>query len=134
MKNKLDKHIDSKLKDCFESVQNKAPEHLWENISSELENDQVLDESIDKKVEDSYLNLTEKTAPAFLWNSINEGLHDVEETIDNSLDSKLKESYDKQVVVQTPNSVWYAISQQLNVDNTWNKISKVLDLKPVVSD
>ncbi|MCH2022932.1 MAG: PorT family protein [Saprospiraceae bacterium] len=134
MKNNLDKHIDSKLKDCFDSLQMNAPDHLWDSISSKLSKEHLLDDSIDEKLEKSYSNVTQKTAPSFLWDSINDELYSEEETFDDSLDHKLKYSYQNQEAAQAPNKVWYAISQQLNIDATWNKISKALDINPVISD
>ncbi len=134
MKNNTDKHIDSQIKKSFDSLQKKAPVHLWDNISEHLNSNQSIDQSIDNKVQDSFINHQQSSAPAFLWGAINEGLENAETDFNDSLDKKLKNSYDQQETSQTPDSVWFAINRQLNIDNTWNKISKVLDSNPVVSD
>ena len=70
MKDNLDTHIDSKIKNSFESLQSKAPIHLWDNISEQIDTEQTLDDVLDRKVENSYLNQADKTAPVFLWGSI----------------------------------------------------------------
>jgi hypothetical protein len=135
MKNNLDKNIDSKIKESFDGVQNKAPMDLWDSISEEMDLDQNLDGKLDSKLKDSFDGQLDKTvAPAFLWGSITDGLVDGAEFLDSALDRKVKESYEIEVGAKTPNSVWFAINRQLNIDKTWNKISKALDVKPVVSD
>jgi len=135
MKNNLDKNIDSKIKESFDGVQKKAPVNLWDNISEEMDLNQNLDGKLDSKLKDSFDGqLGKTTAPAFLWGSITDGLTEGEEVLDSTLDSKVKESYDAEVSAKTPNSVWFAINRQLNIDKTWTKISKALDVKPVVSD
>jgi hypothetical protein len=114
MKSNLDKHIDSKIKNSFESLQTKAPVHLWDNISEEMDMEHSLDETIDQKMEESYLSQANKTAPAFVWNAIADDL-DADALLDNDLDSKLKESFeDPNALPKAPAFLWGAISEDLN--------------------
>lgn len=171
MKNKLDQHIDDKLKTSFDSFQKKAPEHLWEQISEEMNAADALNASLDKKVQEGHLNIPAKKAPASIWNKIENGLDKTSPidtaldakikdgflseskvvpaflwgaisdelngppiAVDTILDDKLKEGFLAQETKKTPNKVWYAVSRQLNIDKTWERISKVLDKEPIVSD
>lgn len=171
MKNNLDQHIDTKLKTSFDAIQKKAPEHLWEQISEEMNVEDALNASLDEKVQTAHLDAPlqkapssiwdkiddaldettpidtildekvkdgflsdSKAAPVFLWGAISEELNTAPVSLDATLDHKLKEGFLTQETKKTPNKVWYAVSRQLNIDKTWNRISKVLDKEPVVSD
>lgn len=171
MKNKLDQHIDDKLKTSFDAIQKKAPEHLWEQISGEMNLEDAVNASLDEKVHKAHLNVPiqkapssiwdkiddaleeptpidtildekvkngflsdSKAAPVFLWGAISEELNTPPVSLDATLDDKLKEGFLTQETTKTPNKVWYAVSRQLNIDKTWDRISKVLDKEPVVSD
>lgn len=171
MKNNLDQHIDTKLKTSFDAIQKKAPEHLWEQISEEMNVEDALNASLDEKVQTAHLDAPlqkapssiwdkiddaldettpidtildekvkdgflsdSKAAPVFLWGAISEELNTAPVSLDATLDNKLKEGFLTQETKKTPNKVWYAVSRQLNIDKTWNRISKVLDKEPVVSD
>lgn len=171
MKNNLDQHIDTKLKTSFDAIQKKAPEHLWEQISEEMNVENALNASLDEKVQTAHLDAPlqkapssiwdkiddaldettpidtildekvkdgflsdSKAAPVFLWGAISEELNTAPVSLDATLDHKLKEGFLTQETKKTPNKVWYAVSRQLNIDKTWNRISKVLDKEPVVSD
>lgn len=170
MKNNLDKHIDAKLKKSFDAFQKKAPEHLWEQISTQIDINSI-DQSLDEKIQEAHTELPLKKAPASIWNTIEEALEESSPTdkvldekikdgflsnknvapaflwgaisdelstppisVDETLDNKLKEGFLTQENKKTPNKVWYAVSRQLNIDKTWNRISKVLDVEPIVSD
>lgn len=171
MKNKLDKHIDTKLKASFDAFQKKVPDHLWEQISQEMNVEDALNDSLDEKVQaaqlsvpiqkapegmwskieglleetsptdaildqkvkDGFLSET-KSAPTFLWGAISTELSSPSASVDAALDDKLKQGFLTQEIKKTPHKVWYAVSRQLNIDKTWERISKVLDKEPVVSD
>lgn len=171
MKNNLDQHIDTKLRTSFDAIQKKAPEHLWEQISEEMNVEDALNASLDEKVQTAHLDAPlqkaptsiwdkiddaleettpidtildekvkdgflskSKAAPVFLWGAISEELNTTPLSLDATLDDKLKEGFLTQETKKTPNKVWYAVSRQLNIDKTWDRISKVLDKEPVVSD
>jgi hypothetical protein len=171
MKNKLDQHIDDKLKTSFDSFQKEAPEHLWEQVSEGMNAEDALNTSLDEKVQVGHLNIPAQKAPASIWKSIENGLDEISPidtaldakikdgflsdskaapaflwgaisnelstppaTADTILDDKLKEGFLAQETKKTPNKVWYVVSRQLNIDKTWERISKVLDKEPIVSD
>ncbi|BDS12220.1 hypothetical protein [Aureispira anguillae] len=171
MKNNLDKHIDAKIKCSFDTIQENAPAHLWENIASQMDLEQRINETLDQKIQNTYLNEQKSSAPTFVWGKIEKELDDtshldaaIDEKVkdglnaqltkaaptflwssisdelengavtDTDLDTKLKESFLQEETTQTPNKVWFAINRQLNIDKTWDNISKILDAKPIVSD
>lgn len=171
MENNLDQHIDNQIKTSFDAIQKKAPEHLWKQISEKMDVEDVMNDSLDEKVQAAHLEAPiksapvflwdkiegaldetppidtlldtkvkdgflsdSKAAPAFLWGAISNELSPPPVSVDTVLDDKLKEGFLTQETKKTPNKVWYAVSRQLNIDKTWDRISKVLDKEPIVSD
>ncbi|MDD2634073.1 MAG: hypothetical protein PHW82_01080 [Bacteroidales bacterium] len=65
--------IENKIKESFESLNSKAPQSIWDNISDKL--DVPVDESaLDSKLKDSFENINHK-APEFVWKNINRQLN-----------------------------------------------------------
>ncbi len=65
--------IENKIKESFESLNSKAPQSIWDNISDKL--DVPVDESVlDSKLKDSFENINHK-APEFVWKNINRQLN-----------------------------------------------------------
>ena len=129
MKDNLDKHIDLKIKNSFDSLQEKAPNHLWDSISQQMDKEPSLDDLLDEKVQESYHQNAPKTAPAFLWDSIASEL-DNEPPIDDAIDEKLKQSFDQQVDKKAPVALWGAISNELEApSSTPGNLDAILDNK-----
>lgn len=112
MKNNLDQHIDTKLKASFDTIQKKAPEHLWEQISEEMDAEDAMDASLDEKVQTAHLEAPLQTAPASMWAKIDDTL---EETtpIDTIIDKKVKDSFSANSKA-APGFLWGAISEELS--------------------
>jgi len=132
MKDNIDKHIDKKIKDSFEQLQKKAPSHLWDKISTGLEEQEALDEQLDQKVKKGF-EQQKAVLPVGLWDSIADGL-ETEEVLDETIDQKVKEGFEQQTVHKAPASVWRNVRRQLNIDKTWTKVQQELDVRPVVTD
>lgn len=129
MKDNLDKHIDLKIKNSFDSLQEKAPNHLWDSIAQHMDKEPSLDDLLDEKVQESYHQNVPKTAPASLWGSIASEL-DNEPPIDDAIDEKLKQSFDQQVDKKAPIALWGAISNELEAPATTpGNLDKILDNK-----
>ncbi len=130
----IDSSMDEKIQTAHLAAPlKKAPASIWDKIDDALEETTPIDTIIDKKVKDGFLSKT-KVAPVFLWGAISEELNAPPVSVDTALDDKLREGFLTQETKKTPNKVWYAVSRQLNIDKTWDRISKVLDKEPVVSD
>jgi hypothetical protein len=82
------KNIEHKIKDSFNSMNHKAPDGLWDNISEGLEGSSV-DNPIDSKIKNSFESKTHK-APEHIYKNI-----------------------EKQLVID---SVWQSINKILNTD------------------
>lgn len=113
MKNNLDKHIDAKLKKSFDTFQKKAPEHLWEQISEEIDESNLVDESLDEKVQKAHKELPLKTAPASIWEKIEDSLEG-HSSVDDVLDEKVKDGFLSDAKNVAPAFLWGAISSELN--------------------
>lgn len=121
MKDKLDQHLDQKLRESYDAFQIKAPDGLWERLEEQLPD--PVDVLLDQKLKDGYNALPTAKAPPALWSSI---LDELPQDLDTQLDQKLKESYNEQQLA-VPQKVWQAVNRQLNIDKTWLQIESVLD-------
>ncbi len=66
------RNIENKINESFNSLNNKAPENIWDNISDSL--DVPVNETVDNKIKDSFEN-AESKAPEHAWNNINKQLN-----------------------------------------------------------
>lgn len=121
MKDKLDQHLDQKLRESYDALQAKAPEGLWERLEEQLPD--PVDALLDQKLKDGYATLPAAKAPQALWSSI---LDELPQDPDALLDQKLKESYDQQYLA-APQKVWQAVNRQLNIDKTWLRVEATLN-------
>ncbi len=64
------KEIYNSIKRSFESSENKAPDHVWNNLSKQLDTNI----NIDNKIKESFEN-NNVQAPGHIWNSINKQLN-----------------------------------------------------------
>lgn len=131
----VDKSLDEKVHAAHSEIPiQKAPLGIWQKVEKNLDETPSIDAVLDEKIKDGFLSNTKNIAPAFLWGAISDGLSSSATSIDEVLDNKLKQGFLSQESKKTPNRVWYAVSRQLNIDKTWERISKVLDKEPIVSD
>jgi hypothetical protein len=112
MKNNLDQHIDTKLKTSFDAIQKKAPAHLWEQISEEMNVEDAMNTSLDEKVQTAHLEAPIQTAPASIWSKIDDALEEIT-PIDTIIDKKVKDGFLANSKA-APVFLWGAISDELN--------------------
>jgi hypothetical protein len=112
MKNKLDQHIDTKLKTSFDAIQKKAPEHVWEQISEEMNIEDALNTSLDEKIQTAHLDMPLQKAPSSIWDNIDDAL-DETTPVDAILDEKVKDGFLSKSKA-APVFLWGAISEELN--------------------
>ncbi len=129
----LDAQLDAQVHASYKGQKAVAPAGLWASLESQLPaTDTGLDQQLDEKLKEGFAQQVSKIAPLSLWDAISEKLHPVEglADIDAQLDEKVKESFEE-VPSPTPHKVWAAVNRQLNIDQTWQRISSALDV-PVV--
>lgn len=131
MKNKLDQHIDHAVKQSFGDLNKKAPEHLWNNISNQMDLEQDADALLDDKIQASYDLRSQKLAPLGLWDAIEEDLNHNDaalDEVDQLLDDKVKASFSNKTSA-APTALWGAIEQALPSEMPTVNVDEQLDQK-----
>ena len=109
------KNIEDIIKESFNQKEFKAPEGLWDSISSEMNA-----QKIDKKVTESFTKQDEHIAPKGLWSNISNSIGN-----NTSVDNIVKSSFEN-AQYKAPKHIWNRLENQMYINKVWLNLNRTL--------